>query len=123
MSSVTNLILYFDSLEEDDERIKEVNAFEYSGGILNLVSFDFERGKVSADGFNMRWYGGSKCLEARLFCGAFNWLPLPDFMYHLENKVKWEYRESVQVIVKEDNDDFFRIITLGEKKGGQKNEL
>ena len=73
MSEVTNLILTFSTSESINDRIKDVNSFEYRG--------------------------------------SFNYLPLEQFIDYLR-KVGWEEPGNVQVIVKEQSDEKFRIIEL-----------
>ena len=109
MSEVTNLILSFSVLEDEISRVKEVNLFQNNGRGFNLVSADFEREfeykKRSA------WYGGSKYLETPLFIGAYNHLDLVGLVNHLKN-VNWDEPENVQLIVKEQASEKFRIIEL-----------
>ena len=57
------------------------------------------------------WYGGTKNLEVNIFIGAYNHLNLNDLIQHMST-IDWEEPEDVQVIVKEQNDDRFRIINL-----------
>jgi protein associated with RNAse G/E len=110
MSVVTNLILHIGILEDEEDRIKDVNEFWEDGiGLVSFDSSDLPRG----------WYGGTKMLEANLYVGAFNYLDLDEFITHLE-KIRWEYPEEVQVIVKEQEDDLFRIIQLSPKQEGGK---
>jgi hypothetical protein len=107
MSVVTNLILSFASLEQEDERIKEVNDFVYNGERLNLVSIDYNKdiGKRTV------WYGGNKFFEGRVYMGAFNHFNTADFIEHLKT-IRWEAPDLVQVIIKEDWDERFRIVEI-----------
>jgi hypothetical protein len=104
MSVVTNLIVSLPLASERDPRrwIDRVNAF-----------FTDERPLVYVDdpALPSHWYGGSKYLEADLLIGACNYLDLDAFMAHLRG-IEWEEPERVQVIVKEQDDDGFRILTL-----------
>jgi len=108
MSIVTNLILHFSIGEDQGARIKDVNSFRYRDIQLNLVSVDFN--KDMEKGYS--WYGGTKFLETPLYIGAFNHFDLRGFVDHLK-KIRWEKPQCVQVIVKEQDDEKFRIIELG----------
>lgn len=104
MSVVTNLILHIGISEDEEERIKDVNKFfEDKNGLVSLDDSKIPRG----------WYGGSKMLECNLYIGAFNYLDLDEFIKHCKN-IKWEYPDEIQIIVKEQEDDLFRIIKLGD---------
>lgn len=105
MSQVTNLILSFSVGEKEEVMIKEVNSFLSFGKEINLVSMDFQGDA------KFRWYGGSKFLEANLYVGAFNNFDLEGFFNHLK-KIKWDEPELVQLILKEEFDDRFKIIDL-----------
>lgn len=104
MSLVTNVILhtpiYFD--DEQKEIEKQINSF-----------FDESKGFVYVDDEKLPigWYGGTKMLECDLYIGSFNYLDLEGLIKHL-SKIKWEYNEQVQLIVKEQEDDKFRIIDI-----------
>lgn len=105
MSQVTNLILSFSVGEQEELMIKEVNSFLSFGKEINLVSMDFQKNA------GYRWYGGTKFLEANLYVGAFNYFDLEGFISHLK-KIKWEEPKMVQLILKEEFDERFRIIDL-----------
>lgn len=104
---VTNVILATPVYMEDElSRItEEINTF-----------FNNQKGLVSCDDKNItkHWYGGSKSLEAEVFVGAFNYIDLQEFIYHLKNNVDWgeTYGELVQLIVKEQEDEGFKIIII-----------
>ena len=105
MSEVTNLIISFSPLEDETSRINEVNLFSNGDRGFNIISADFEEGN------RKRWYGGSKMLETAMYIGAFNHLDLEGLIEHMKN-INWEDQKSVQLIVKEENDDKFKIIEL-----------
>lgn len=104
MSKVTNLIFSFAGYEDEVKRMEEVNRFPNNGRGLNLVSAD-------ADTVPRGWYGGSKFLEVPLYIGAINHLALEEFVDYLRS-IEWVSPEYVQVIVKEQDDDKFKIIEL-----------
>ena len=105
MSQVTNLFLSFSVGENEEVMIKEVNSFLSFGKKINLVSIDFQKNA------KYRWYGGTKFLEANLYVGAFNNFDLEGFINHLK-KIKWDEPEIVQIILKEEFDERFKIIDL-----------
>lgn len=102
MSIVTNILLSvgtldWDDLEDGRPPLDAVNAYFYPRrGLLPL-------GEV----------GGWKAFEAAVFTGAFNHLDLPAFMAHLR-ALTWHEPELVQVVVKEQEDDLFRILRLSD---------
>ena len=101
MSLVTNTILTFSILEYEKDRINDVNKFFEESG---FVSCDDESLPIG-------WYGGTKMLETNVAIGAFNYLELEEFIEHLRN-IKWEEPQNVQIIVKEQNDEKFRLLDL-----------
>ena len=112
MSEVTNLIFTFSNSEDEERRIREVNLFNLNGNNLDLVSADFLRGtNVFRKNNRKSWYGGSKFLETPLYIGAYNHFDLQGFIDYLK-LIEWEEIDKVQIIVKEQNDDQFKIIGL-----------
>jgi hypothetical protein len=113
MSVVTNLVLslsIFDAHgadryhEEGGPKIAEINRFfEPVQGLTDIDTLKLPRG----------WYGGSKMLEAHLYVGAFNHIDLRSFITHLRS-IKWERPECVQLFVKEEDDERFRLINVME---------
>ncbi|MEQ9437802.1 MAG: hypothetical protein RIG62_02095 [Cyclobacteriaceae bacterium] len=110
MSVVTNLIFSFSVGEDENKMMNQVNSFKYGLQTLNLVSADYIR---DTENRRTAWYGGGKFLEARLFVGAFNHLDLNEFIDHVKS-LDWEEPECVQIIVKEQHDDIFRLINVFE---------
>lgn len=104
MSSVTNLLLHIPDLENEVEKIYEVNRFFEEREIKPLISLD-------DPGLPEGWYGGSKMLECNLYAGAFNNFPMQDFIQHLKS-LQWEDPKCLQIIFKGQNDDFFRITPI-----------
>jgi hypothetical protein len=89
------------------DRLETVN--EYFGDMEGLVS-------VHDDRLPHHWYGGGKALEAELAIGAENHLDLNAFIQHLRS-MEWAYNDLVQLVVKEDDDDRFRIIDVFPEAG------
>lgn len=112
MSEVTNLILTFSNSEDEAQRIKEVNFYVSDGSSINLVSADYLRKVNSSELDNQKsWYGGTKFLERPLYIGALNHLDLEDFINYLK-EIEWEEKEYVQIIVKQEQDEKFKIIEI-----------
>lgn len=104
MSYVTNVILHIGILENKDQKIEEVNTYFLDRDIYPLISVVDE--KLPRD-----WYGGDKRLECNLYLGAFNYLYLDEFIAHLRT-IQWKDPESLQLIIKEREDDKFRVIDI-----------
>ena len=112
MSEVTNLILTFSNNEDEEQRIKEVNFYISDGRSINLVSADYLRKTNLFEKDNRKsWYGGTKFLERPLYIGALNHFDLEEFIIYLQ-EIDWEEKEYVQLIVKQEHDDKFKIIEL-----------
>ena len=73
MSLVTNIILHIGILEDEKEKIKEINKFFDGQSLVSVDDENLPRG----------WYGGSKMLECNLYIGAFNYLRIQEFIDHL----------------------------------------
>ena len=102
MSYVTNLILHIGILEDRDQRIEEVNQYFQKDDTKPLIFIEAP---------DRDWYGGDKYLECYLYVGAYNYLHLDGFIEHLKS-LTWQEPESLQLIVKEQEDDKFRIIDI-----------
>lgn len=112
MSDVTNLILTFSISEDEISKVQEINCFWNNGRGFNLISADFERGQTLFGKENeKRWYGGDKKLETPLFIGAYNHLDLDGLIEFLKG-LEWNRPENVQLIVKEEGSEKFRLIEL-----------
>jgi len=107
MSRVTNLILTFSVGEDEFKCIQAINNYRYRNLKMNLVSVDFNKDMEKG----ITWYGGTKFMEARIYMGAFNYLEIDDFRNYLRT-LDWENRDLVQLIIKEQDDDKFKIIEL-----------
>jgi len=103
MSNVTNVILHMGILEDARARIQEVNDLSSlrDGGTGTFL--------VNANPNDVS--GGTKALEATIFLAAFNHLHLGEFMRELKT-IAWEHPDELQVIVQEQDDEIFRILTL-----------
>ncbi len=102
MSSVTNLIITFSILEDEEQIIKQISA--YADG-FNIVS-------VKDDKLPLDWYGGTKRLECNVLVGAYNHLDLEQFLNFLRQNVNWYAGDLVQLIIKEQEELKFKLIDL-----------
>lgn len=100
MSVVTNLII---ACSTRDSGGTQINDYKPDDCLFFLVNAD--------DPKLGKWYGGGKCFECDLWMGAINHLDL-DHLIRFLRKINWDTPESVQVIVKEEEDIKFRIIDL-----------
>ena len=100
MSSVTNLIIHFSSSEDSIEIINEINKYKVRGNTLDIVSMDDKKLPV-------KWYGGTKMMEAQLLIGAYNYLDIEGLILFLK-RIKWQHPEDVQIIYK--TQDNFKFI-------------
>jgi hypothetical protein len=105
MSEVTNLIIAT-ALSENVEYLKsKFRDFKLNKIPFNIVS-------VETESLPKTWYGGSKFLEVNLFIGAYNYLDLNALIVFMRSNIAWESPESVQLIVKGQHDEKFKIIDL-----------
>ena len=102
MSWVINIILHIGIGDQD--LLGKVNEYFDKKETLGFVSLDDQK-------LPKGWYGGTKFLEACLAVGAFNHLDLQEFLQHLK-AINWAEPQSVQLILKDQEDYKFRIIDL-----------
>ena len=102
MSYVTNTILTFNVLEDEKERLVEVNKF-----------FGDSKGFVSCDDESLPrgWYGGIKMLETNICIGSFNYLKVEELVDYLR-EIKWKKPQNVQLMLKNQSDEKFTLLTL-----------
>jgi hypothetical protein len=113
MSQVTNVILTALEYSEPEELQNKVN--QYFGEHGDEYGFVHSDNVKDFNNYNtIPWYGGSKSLEADVLIGAFNYLNLQDLIIFLRS-IQWDNPPLVQLIVKEQEDDLFRIINIFEK--------
>ena len=100
MSRVTNAILNLGL--PDENLIDEVNKFFPEGC-----------GFVGADDPKLptKWYGGTKMLETCILIGSFNYLDTEALIAHLR-QIPFEAPWSVQLMIQEQEEDWFRCIDL-----------
>lgn len=94
MSYVTNVLLSFDILENEDERMAEVQ--EYAEAWSN--------GQRFGDIWNSEAYGGNKAMEVPLYAAAFNYIQLTEFVGDL-GRVNWKTPKNVRLFVCDQHED------------------
>lgn len=52
--------------------------------------------------------GGRKAMQCDVFMAAINYMDIDGFVSWF-GKIKWEYPESVQLLIKDENDDLFAV--------------
>jgi hypothetical protein len=91
MSSFTSIMLYVSPLEEEHERIEEVNSIEVSGSKVFFI--DVNNSQKFPDAF-----------PRFIYVATFNHFHLEEFIELLQTKVNWKYPEYVQLIVQDEMD-------------------
>lgn len=110
MSIVTNVILRLPlSNAERYDLIHQMNIFFENQDIKGLVS-------IETPHLPDHWYGGNKYFESAIYLGAFNNLKLMEFINHLKT-IEWEDKEDVQMLVKEQESDKFKLIDIFSDEG------
>jgi hypothetical protein len=89
MSQYTSVMLFISVLEDETERIQEVQEFTLRGKKIGFL--DLNDTKHFPDAFPRYSYAAT-----------FNYLPLNDFLNHLQHKVRWEYPDHVQILIQEE---------------------
>lgn len=102
MSVVDNCILSFSIMENEGDRIADVNRF--FGEHKPFIS-------VHDDKLPNGWYGGTKYLETPLLIAAFNYFEEVAFIKHLKT-IGWKHPENVQLMIQRQDDDVFSIVTI-----------
>ena len=108
MSVVTNVILTFAILEDEDrenhytivDKINEWMEKEY-GQTFNGNLWEVGNEAV----------GGAKNIETPLYIAAFNYLDTEGFVEHLKG-LPWLEPENVQMFIQEQDDERFTVYTL-----------
>lgn len=98
MSFVTTVILIFPGLENETERINEVNSFRYNGHSLDIRSIESPNAEPLVS-----WYGGTKGAIGRIYIGSYNYFEVEAFLKHIAN-VRWEEPAYVQILIRNENE-------------------
>jgi hypothetical protein len=98
MSFVTTVVLIFSGMENEEERIKEVNSFSYRKLPLDIRSVEAPN-KVPYTA----WYGGTKGINGCIYIGSYNHFEVEDFLKHVA-KANWEDPEYVQIFIRNENE-------------------
>lgn len=112
MSKVTALILSISPLENEEKVLSQLRGFKYRNLEFNIVS-------IHDKALPLGWYGGTKFFPGHLFIGSYNYFGLDGFVRHLLNRMEWEDPEIVQLFVKEEEHEHYRLINpFGEFTAG-----
>lgn len=105
MSVVTNALVSFSILENEQERLNQANK--------SLATFDPHRHQEFVDITNTRTcaYGGFKVWEGGLWMAAFNYVGPHVLKEIIFEHVDWGYLEDVQLLVKGQDDDTLGVYT------------
>ena len=118
MSRVTDTILVTKEFDMFAEKLKEINRFFFFSDHSAALTDSEPTGPIGLVSIKdiklpKGWYGGTKYLQSDIAIGAINYLDIDGFVQYLKT-IEWKYPESVQLIVKEEESDRFRIINLME---------
>lgn len=114
MSLVTNVILSFDSLEDEAARLADVNAVlardKSLGGSPRFAAPVGMKGpRDEDDPSDCDCLAGSKYLERPTYVGAFNFLQIQEFKIGIE-AIRWEHPKNVQVLVCEQESSRYYVL-------------
>lgn len=98
MSFVTTVILIFSGIENEEERIREVNSFSYRNLPLDIRSVETPNKEPYT-----AWYGGTKGINGRIYIGSYNHFEVDNFLKHI-SKINWEYPEYVQLLIQNEDE-------------------
>lgn len=105
MSHVTNALLAFSIMENQ----QELQPLIYEATTRMFEDDGRQQWKELSHNYDA--YGGSKALETPLYVAAFNYYNRPKLLEELA-KIPWEFPKEVQLIVKEQEADYFHIYHL-----------
>jgi len=104
MSVVTNCIIAFSLVENEDKKLDEINLFfrkEKYEGFISIDDISLPTG----------WYGGDKMFEVFLAIGAFNHLDPFGLIQHIKS-IEFVLPECVQLMLCRQESDKFRVINI-----------
>lgn len=106
MSQVTNALLTFSVLENEEQRVAEVNE-----ALAKVNNSSLPQEFLDATDPATTRYGGYKVFECPLYMAAFNHIATNDLLASVK-AASWAY-SGVQLLVNEQDDDAgFRVLTL-----------
>lgn len=103
MSSFTSIMLFISPLEDEKERIKEINSITVNGSTVFFI--DVNDHQQFPDAF-----------PRFIYVATFNHFKLEEFMTLLQSKVAWEFPQYVQLIVQEEMDYTLKFYSEAGKK-------
>lgn len=102
MSHVTDIIL----ITAIEDGVGEAEEHPNAEKIHKFICSKYVAGLKKVDELS----GGNKAMQCDVFMTAINYLDIPalvDFFY----EIKWEMPECVQLLIKDEHDDIFKIYT------------
>ena len=110
MSVVTNVILTFSMMEDEEPILAAINAFD---GFYNSD----DRFIAPTEEVACQCHGGTRAIERHILVAAFNHFSASDFRKHLLT-VPWYEPDAVQVMVCEQDQATFSIWSLWDDRRG-----
>lgn len=104
MSRITNLLIAFSSLEEEEQVLSQLRQHSDRGEPFHIVS-------MKDATLPVHWYGGSRNLQTGLLVGVYNHLDLPALLTFMQS-MSWENPDEVQILIKEDEVRRFQLLDL-----------
>lgn len=79
-------------------------------GKVNPYFKEYNQGLIHIDNCSV---GGNKCLETMVYMGAFNHAPNVESFIEYVSEQEWSvWRNNIQILIQEDNDDEFTMYKL-----------
>jgi len=107
MSIVTSIIITFPYSEDERDRVKEINEFEFSGRKYIFNWIDENTGPDRSS----ECYAGNKSFNSVVLLASYNNFPEEAFLEYISSKVKWLDEDSVQVFINSEksNDRSYKV--------------
>ena len=112
MSCVTDVLVLCSLEERFDENEEMIPFGETPAAIQALNRWLKQNGHGELSCLDKFALGGGKAFQAVLYGAAFNYFPFQDFMKVVE-ETPWRERESVQVLIKDENGSVFTVHKIG----------
>ena len=120
MSIVTNTILSFSIMEDEEKMVRYVNEYFEKEGTGHQRGFPLPSARECLED---DFIGGGKCLERPTHLAAFNYLREAAFLEHIA-ALPWECPDFVQVLLCRQEDEEYEVVFPCrfplEQKGGNR---
>lgn len=103
MSKYTSIILFIPGSENEQDRIKEVNAYTLPNG-----------SRIGLRDVNQNEF--PDIFPRFIYCGSFNHFDTERFLTFLKTAVQWENPENIRVMVQEEENESLDYYKLSEIK-------